>query len=88
MRDGSMISARVYSPTEIATGCNLPLFIFFHGGGFCIGSRYDDYESNRTIARRNKVVIISPEYRLAPEYPFPTAVHDGLDTLQWVSTSL
>ncbi|CEJ60598.1 hypothetical protein PMG11_09167 [Penicillium brasilianum] len=85
--DASIIIARVYSPTEITTEHNLPLFVFFHGGGFCIGSRYDDYEANRAVALRNKVIIISPDYRLAPEYPFPTAVQDELDTLKWVAAN-
>ncbi|KAJ5698195.1 hypothetical protein N7462_000200 [Penicillium macrosclerotiorum] len=86
IRDGSVILARVYYPAErITINDSLPLFIFFHGGGFCIGSRYDDFESNRAVALRNKAVVVSPEYRLAPENYFPTAVHDGLDTLQWVA---
>jgi acetyl esterase/lipase len=89
IRDGSIISARLYYPAEnVATDRSLPILIFFHGGGFCIGNRCDDFESNRAIALRNKAVVVSPEYRLAPEHPFPIAVYDGLDTLQWVGTFL
>ncbi|KAJ5389284.1 uncharacterized protein N7496_000352 [Penicillium cataractarum] len=88
IRDGSTIPTRVYYPAEkVDTKVSLPLLIFFHGGGFCIGSRYDDFQSNRAIALRNSVVVVSPEYRLAPEHPFPTAVHDGLDPLQWVAAN-
>ncbi|KAL2844853.1 Alpha/Beta hydrolase protein [Aspergillus pseudodeflectus] len=89
-RDGGSILAHVYYPAHPADGCSttLPVFVFFHGGGFCIGSRHDDFESNRAIALRNNVVVISPEYRLAPEHPFPTAVYDGLDTLQWVAANV
>jgi acetyl esterase/lipase len=85
IRDGSAIPARVYYPAELATtNRSLPILVFFHGGGFCIGNRCDDFESNRAIAVKNKAVIVSPEYRLAPEHPFPTAVFDGLDTIKWV----
>ncbi|KAL2824970.1 Alpha/Beta hydrolase protein [Aspergillus pseudoustus] len=89
-RDGGSILTRVYYPTLPAAGGStaLPVFLFFHGGGFCIGSRFDDFEANRAIALRNRVVVISPEYRLAPEHPFPTAVYDGLDTLQWIATNV
>ncbi|KAL2782396.1 Alpha/Beta hydrolase protein [Aspergillus keveii] len=87
MRDGTKILAHVYSPSEGADDNELPLFVFFHGGGFCIGNRHDDWKSNRAIALRNRVVVISPEYRLAPEYPFPYAVHDGLDAVQWVAAN-
>lgn len=87
IRDGNAIPARVYYPAgKVTTNRSLPILIFFHGGGFCIGGRCDDFESNRAIALRNKAVVVSPEYRLAPEYPFPTAILDGLDTLQWVGT--
>jgi Esterase/lipase len=89
IRDSSTIPARVYYPAEkVKTNTSLPILIFFHGGGFCIGNRHDDFESNRAIALRNKAVVVCPEYRLAPEHPFPTAVHDGLDVLQWVRTFL
>ncbi|KAL4742465.1 Alpha/Beta hydrolase protein [Aspergillus similis] len=88
MREGCTILANVYFSADPATAYTaLPIFIFFHGGGFCIGSRYDDFESNRSIALRNNVIVVSPEYRLAPEHAFPTAVYDGLDTLQWVAAN-
>lgn len=83
VRDGTEILARVFAP-EAEGQTALPILIFFHGGGFCIGNRYDDLESNRAIAARAKVVVVSLEYRLAPEHPFPQAIHDGLDSLHWV----
>lgn len=89
LRDNTTIPAILYAPSDpTGSSGSLPLFIFFHGGGFCIGSRHDDSESNRELALQNRVVVVSPEYRLAPEHPFPVAVHDGLDVLQWVCCPL
>lgn len=83
-RDGSAIPALVYGPTVEAVS-ERPILLFFHGGGWCIGNRFDDFQANRAIAVENDIIVISVDYRLAPEHPFPTAVYDGLDALQWVS---
>ncbi|VUC31297.1 unnamed protein product [Clonostachys rosea] len=84
VRDGSKILAYVYAPSD-RKETTLPIMIFFHGGGFCIGSRHDDMDSNRSIAIQAGIVVVSIEYRLAPEHPFPQAVHDGLDALNWIA---
>lgn len=84
VRDGSKIFAYVYAPVDVEGSSSLPILLFFHGGGFCIGNRHDDWESNRIIAAKAGIVIVSLEYRLAPEHPFPQAIHDGLDALHWV----
>ncbi|KAI1815196.1 Alpha/Beta hydrolase protein [Poronia punctata] len=61
-----------------------PAVINFHGGGFTIGSATDDARFARFIVERSKAIFISVDYRLAPEYPFPTAVEDGADSLIYV----
>jgi len=48
-----------------------PLFLFFHGGGFCIGSSKDETQTNWLLALKAEVIVVSVEYRLAPEYRFP-----------------
>lgn len=83
VRDGRSILAYVYAPKDTVTDA-LPILLFFHGGGFCIGSRHDDLESNRTIATEAGIIIVSLEYSLAPKHPFPQAIHDGIDALHWV----
>ncbi|KAM0179762.1 hypothetical protein ACHAPF_002710 [Botrytis cinerea] len=85
-RDGSAIPALVYEPTGEAVS-ERPILLFFHGGGWCIGNRFDDFQANRVIAVENDIIVVSVDYRLAPEYPFPTAVYDGLDALQWVAAN-
>ncbi|KAF4339927.1 sterigmatocystin biosynthesis lipase esterase STCI [Fusarium beomiforme] len=85
VRDGSNILAHVYSPSDATPEHKLPIFLFFHGGGWCIGTRHDDMESNRVLALNPGVIIVSLDYRLAPEHPFPQAIHDGVDALQWIA---
>lgn len=84
VRDGSTILAYVYSPSDVVPGDELAIFLFFHGGGFCLGTRHDDMESNRILALKAGIIIVCLDYRLAPEHPFPQAIHDGVDALHWV----
>ncbi|KAF5009165.1 hypothetical protein FDECE_4609 [Fusarium decemcellulare] len=86
VRDSSSILAYVYARSKESTDA-LPIFLFFHGGGFCIGSRHDDLESNRIIASKTSIIVVSLEYRLAPEHPFPQAIHDGFDALHWIANN-
>jgi len=64
----------------------LPVVIYFHGGGFCLLSasdkRYDIF--CRRLARRRRVVVVSVEYRLAPEHKYPAAYDDSFAALAWL----
>lgn len=62
-RDGSVIPAWVYGPSHEVAANELPIFICFHGGGFCLGNRYDDFSSSRAIALRNNTLVASVDYR-------------------------
>ncbi|RDW88208.1 hypothetical protein BP6252_00240 [Coleophoma cylindrospora] len=61
-----------------------PCILNFHGGGFVLGTGVDDERWARSCTELLGAVVISVEYRLAPEYPFPTAVQDGVDALEYV----
>ncbi|KAI4169118.1 MAG: hypothetical protein LQ343_005912 [Gyalolechia ehrenbergii] len=61
-----------------------PAVINFHGGGFTIGSAADDARFAHTVTTENGAVFVSVDYRLAPEYPFPTAVEDGVDAILYL----
>lgn len=80
-RNGA-IPIRIYQPT---TEDNLPVIVYFHGGGFV----FNDIESHdkvcRRIARDNNAVVVSVEYRLAPEHKFPKGLHDAYDATCWVA---
>lgn len=62
-----------------------PVVINFHGGGFTLGTSTDDARWCGTVVEQCEAVVISVEYRLAPENPFPTAVEDGVDAVLWVA---
>jgi acetyl esterase/lipase len=61
-----------------------PALLYIHGGGFVVGSVLAEQENAVSIASVLDVVVVSVEYRLAPEHPFPSALHDCLTALKWV----
>lgn len=79
------IPIRIYTPHQPTAGEKIPILVFYHGGGFVIGS-LDSYDSLcRALANRADCIVVSVEYRLAPEHKFPAAVDDALEAYQWVS---
>ncbi|EFX04779.1 alpha beta hydrolase fold family [Grosmannia clavigera kw1407] len=61
-----------------------PAVVNFHGGGFSMGLATDDARFARVVVETCGAVFVSVAYRLAPEYPFPTAVDDGADALLYM----
>lgn len=61
-----------------------PVVVNFHGGGFTLGSPYDDARWCGTVVQQLNAIVVSVDYRLAPEHPFPTAVEDGVDAVIWL----
>lgn len=79
--DGAPLHARLYAPRDAA----LPVLVYFHGGGFTIGS-VDTHDSLcRTLSAQADCAVISVDYRLAPEHRFPTAVQDAWDAVRHVA---
>jgi acetyl esterase len=76
------IGIRVYRPSQ-AKG-TLPVVVFFHGGGFvvCTLETHDPY--CRALAAEANTVVVSVDYRLAPEHKFPAGVEDSLAAAEWV----
>ena len=81
-RDGHAMPARLYAPS-LAAG--LPVLLYLHGGGFTIGSIATHDVLCRELARRAGCMVVSLDYRLAPEHKFPTACHDAWDALAWLA---
>jgi acetyl esterase len=73
--------ARVYRPEHDGP---LPTVLFLHGGGFVIGDLDTHDLACRTIAVESRAVVVSVDYRLAPEHPFPAAVEDTLAAADWM----
>lgn len=65
-----------------------PVFINFHGGGLIHGNRFSDIDALAGFVSKHGGVIVSPEYRLAPESPAPAAHEDCLAAAEWVSSHL
>lgn len=87
VRDGHPVRLRVYrrvagSP-DVAE--KLPLFLYMHGGGYVTGGLETDDATCREIALKIEVVVVSIEYRLAPEHKFPVGFQDCTDIVRWVS---
>lgn len=61
-----------------------PVVVNFHGGGFTLGSATDDARWCRILVEELSAVVVSVDYRLAPEHPFPTAVEDGVDAILYL----
>lgn len=76
-RDGAALPARLYAPSHE----RLPLLLYFHGGGFTIGSVATHDTLCRVLARQSGCAVVSLDYRLAPAYRFPTAHNDAWDAL-------
>jgi acetyl esterase len=72
---------RVYTPTS---GRRLPGLIYFHGGGFILGTLDSCDRVCRDLAHLSGRVVVSVDYRLAPEHPFPAAVEDACAATKYV----
>jgi acetyl esterase len=80
------IPARMYTPVGAADE-TLPAMVFFHGGGFVIGSLETHDGLCRMLANMSGCRIISIDYRLSPEHPFPAAVEDAFAAAEWVASN-
>ena len=80
-RDGADIRLRVYEPP----GATAPV-LYTHGGGFVVGGIGSCDHLCRRLADEAGVVVVSVEYRLAPEHRFPGPLHDCEDAVDWLLT--
>jgi acetyl esterase len=81
--DGRALRTRVYRPVEARKP--LPLVVYLHGGGWVVG----DLDTHDLMVARLAVdshcAVVSVDYRMAPEHPFPAPVDDALDALLWLA---
>lgn len=80
---GGDLTLRLYRPETNREG-PLPVLVFLHGGGFVIGNIDTHDNICCALANRAECLVVSVEYRLAPEHPFPAALEDTYAALEWV----
>lgn len=80
---GGEIHVRVYRPVTAATG-PLPVLVYYHGGGFVFSSVKAVDRMTRLMANEADAIVVSVDYRLAPEHPYPAAHDDAEDAFLWV----
>ncbi|MFT3777869.1 MAG: alpha/beta hydrolase [Ottowia sp.] len=76
------LKARIYRPEGAGP---FPTVAFFHGGGYVIGDLDTHDNTCRDICRGAKAVVVSVDYRLAPEHPFPAGIDDAVAAAKWVA---
>jgi acetyl esterase len=80
------IPARIYTPSKLRNaGGFAPGLVFFHGGGWVIGDLDTHDVVCRKLADEGQLIVISVDYRLAPEHKFPAAVDDAIAATTWIA---
>lgn len=84
---GGAIPARSYRPADATAGELRPLVVYFHGGGFLLGSVDSHDGICRSLANASRAVVLNVGYRLAPESRFPAAADDALAATRWAHSN-
>jgi acetyl esterase len=80
--DADGVAVRVYRPSAAD---DLPVVVYFHGGGWTIGT-VDQFDAiTRQVANASGAIVVSVDYRLAPEHPFPVPLDDCWRALVWTA---
>lgn len=72
-------------PVRIYRGGPSPAVVYCHAGGFALGNLDTDHRQCAELARRGRCTVVSVDYRLAPEHPYPAALNDAIAVLRWVA---
>jgi acetyl esterase len=84
---GGDLRVRIYRPAGSAPDEVLPALVYFHGGGWVLG-HVDGHDTvTRHLANAGKAVVVSVDYRLAPEHKYPAAIDDAYAATQWVAAN-
>ena len=82
--DADGVPVRVYQPVGEGP---FPVVMMFHGGGWVIGDLTTADAQSREVCRQAEAVVVSVDYRLAPEHPFPAAINDCYAATRWAAQS-
>jgi acetyl esterase len=75
---------RAYAPVR---GSGLPVVVYFHGGGWTVGSIASFDAVARELAAASRALVVSVGYRLAPEHPFPVPVDEAVAAIRWLAAN-
>jgi|CXWL01.1.fsa_nt_gi cation diffusion facilitator CzcD-associated flavoprotein CzcO/acetyl esterase/lipase len=81
---GGELNFRLYRPSSEGPH---PIVVYFHGGGWVLGNHVSDEPLCRDLCLRTDAVVVSVDYRHAPEHRFPAAIDDGFAAVQWVAAN-
>jgi acetyl esterase len=82
---GGALAVRCYRPAAAGTAGLLPGLIYFHGGGLVAGTLDTHDPVCRSLSNASGCRVLSVDYRLAPEHPFPAAIADGCAATAWIA---
>ena len=77
------VMTRIYWPAGLPSSA--PVFVYLHGGGFILGDLDSSDQFAWGAAEKANVIVVSVDYRLAPEHPFPAAFDDSYGTVRWLA---
>jgi len=80
--ESGSVAVRIYRGAEVDPA---PAIVYCHAGGFALGNLDTDHRQCVELARRGRCTVVSVDYRLAPEYPYPAALDDAIAVLRWVA---
>jgi acetyl esterase len=83
MRDQHFIGVRLYRPGDLIG--QAPVLVYFHGGAFVAGDLDTEHERCLRLALEARCLVVSVDYRRAPEHPFPTPAEDCYAAVRWVA---
>jgi acetyl esterase len=81
--DIHQVRVLIYRPEEVV-GKRVPAILFLHSSGFITGTPDQFRTANYDLAQKHGAIVVSVQYRLAPESPFPAALHDAYAALSWL----
>lgn len=83
--DGSRMRLAIYKPLNAsASGADVPGVLWLHSGGYALGSPEQEVGYFRKMIAASNCVVVTPDYRLSPEAPYPAAFDDGYTALRWM----
>ncbi|KAL4958969.1 alpha/beta hydrolase [Aspergillus stella-maris] len=83
---GPDVPLRVFTPSGEVPEGGWPVMLYFHGGGWVLGTIETENVVCSNLCKRGDCVVVTVDYRLAPENPWPAAVHDCWEALLWLTS--